>query len=292
MIAEQKLALGTVQFGLNYGIANKIGMTSAEEAGAILEFASDIGIDTLDTAVGYGHSESVLGSLGVEKFRVITKLPGFEQGPLDVVSWTTRQLHESMSRLHCSRLAGVLLHRPSDLLGTFGPQLYSAMLRLKKSGLVEKIGISIYDPAELDYLAPRFKFDLIQAPLNILDRRLIESGWAERLHGEGVEIHTRSCFLQGLLLMSSEERPKKFNCFELIWQIWHRWLSETNLSPLEACVRYAASQPGVAKVVIGVDSAIQLAEIASAINGPLPELPHWPTAPDSLLLNPSNWGSL
>lgn len=290
--SDQKLALGTVQFGLSYGVANKIGMTSAEEVGVILKFASEIGIDTLDTAVGYGHSESILGSFGVEKFRVITKLPGLEPSQLDVASWTKSQVHESLERLKCAKLGGVLLHRPSDLLGAFGPQLYSALLDLKESGVVEKIGVSIYEPAELDALVPRFKFDLIQAPLNIIDRRLIESGWAERLNAAGVEIHTRSCFLQGLLLMPPEERPKKFNRFDVTWQSWHQWLSETKLQPIEACVRYAISQPEVEKVVIGVDSVSQLAEIASVINQPLPELPYWIRPPEPVLLNPSSWCSL
>lgn len=292
MISEQKLALGTVQFGLPYGVANKTGMTTAHEAAGILEFARRSGINTLDTAVGYGESESILGRLGVEDFRVVTKLPGAHQNEAGIVPWVFDQVCASMERLHLPLLGGVLLHRPGQLFEPYGPQLYSALQKLKADGFVEKIGISIYEPSELDQLLPSFKFDLIQAPLSILDRRLISSGWARRLHDLGVEIHARSCFLQGLLLMSAADRPDKFKRFESIWQAWDRWLSETELSPVEACIRYAISQPEIARVVVGVDSIAQLDEIVSAAKGNQFQLPDWPNSPEPLLLNPSNWTSL
>lgn len=292
MISEQKLALGTVQFGLPYGVANKIGMTSTAEAARTLEFARGLGIDTVDTAIGYGKSEEVLGALGVGDFRIVTKLPAMESDSFDVDSWVTGHVHGSMERLRVSKLTAVLLHRPGQLLARHGDRLYSALQELKKSGLVGGIGVSIYDPGELEHLVPRFKFDLVQSPFSILDRRLIETGWANRLVGEGVEIHARSCFLQGLLLMPAEERPDKFGRFDPIWREWQRWLEANNLSPQEACIRYVVSSPGISRVVIGVDSVSQLAEIASSAKGAIPELPEWPCSPPPLLLNPSNWTSL
>ncbi len=292
MISEQKLALGTVQFGLPYGVANKIGMTSSAEAARTLEFARELGIDTLDTAVGYGKSEEVLGALGVGDFRIVTKLPEMESDECDVGSWVAGQVHGSMERLRVSKLAAVLLHRPGQLLTQHGDRLYSALQQLKKSGLVGGIGVSIYDPSELEHLVPRFRFDLVQSPLSILDRRLIETGWVNRLVSEDVEIHARSCFLQGLLLMPAEERPAKFGRFDPIWREWQRWLEANNLSPQEACIRFVVSSPEISRVVIGVDSVSQLAEIASSAKGALPELPEWPCSPPTLLLNPSSWTSL
>jgi aryl-alcohol dehydrogenase-like predicted oxidoreductase len=292
LISEQKLALGTVQFGLAYGVANKIGMTAAADAGRTLEFARGLGINTLDTAVGYGQSEAVLGALGVDGFRIVTKLPEIPSGESNVRSWVAGQVRGSMERLRVSKLSAVLLHRPGQLLEANGDRLYSALRELKECGVVGKIGVSIYDPSELEYLVSRFEFDLVQSPLSILDRRLIETGWASRLIGEGVEIHARSCFLQGLLLMPIQDRPVKFGRFDPIWREWQRWLDANNLSSLEACVRYVVSCPEISRVVIGVDSVSQLAEIASSAKGAIPELPHWPCSPPALLLNPSNWTSL
>lgn len=288
----QKLALGTVQFGLPYGIANMVGKTPTAEARIILARAQGVGIDTLDTAVGYGESEHVLGQVGVEGFRVVSKLPSLPDDTFDVAAWVMNQLQGSLERLRLDRLEGLLLHQPAQLLQAKGDQLYAALQKLKSEGWVDKIGISIYEPAELESLIPKYEFDLIQTPLNALDRRIIESGWAKRLTESGVEIHARSCFLQGLLLMAPEDRPAKFNRFASLWQSWDHWLKIVNLTPLQACLRFALSQPDIERVVIGVDSAAQLAEIVSAAEGGLPEFPCWPISPDPLLINPSCWSAL
>src|SRR5581483_2256099 len=105
-------------------------------------------------------------------------------------------------RLDVKTLYGLLLHRPQQLLGAEGPTLYQALQGLKKGGQVQKIGVSVYAPSELELLNLRYRFDLVQAPFNLVDRRLHTTGWLQRLKEDGVEIHTRSAFLQGLLLMS------------------------------------------------------------------------------------------
>lgn len=287
----RRLALGTVQFGLAYGVANKDGAVSPNEACSILDEAVAIGIDTLDTAVGYGESEAVLGRLDAGRFRVVSKLPGLPADVVNVEQWVRSQLAGSRQRLRMARLDGMLLHRPSDLLGPQGQTLYTSLLRLREDGLVGKIGVSVYGPAELEALFADYDFDLVQAPLNIIDTRLVDSGWSDRLATRGIELHTRSVFLQGLLLMSPSERPKRFARFSHIWKCWDGWLQENELSPLQACLRYANSQQGVSKIVIGVDSCLQLQDIAIATTGVLATLPAWPDI-DPILINPSTWSSL
>lgn len=268
-----KLALGTVQFGLDYGVANTSGRIALEEAKSILQLASESGMDTLDTAIAYGDSETVLGQLGVQPWNVVSKLPGVPEDCRDVALWVRQQVKGSLSRLGVSRLYGLLLHRPGQLLEKTGAALYEALQSLKADGVVCKTGISVYGPAELDALFDKYHFDLIQAPFNILDRGLVESGWAARLKSAGVEVHTRSAFLQGLLLMSSEQRPSKFDRWQSVWQELASWLQGAGLTPLQACLQYAASQPNIDRVVVGVDKSAQLEEIIRAADGKLASLP-------------------
>lgn len=289
---NSRLALGTVQFGLDYGIANHSGRVHPGEAGRILTEAAQAGISMLDTAIAYGDSECTLGQIGVAGWRVVTKLPEVPDTCIDVAEWVEGQIKGSLDRLSVKQLHAVLLHRPAQLLEARGPQLFAALDRLKILGYTKKIGISIYDPSELDSLFSKMHFDLVQAPLNILDRRLVDSGWAGRLKHIGTELHVRSSFLQGLLLMSSEKRSQKFNRWQSLWLEWDRWLSETGLSPLEACLRYALSIEEVDSVVVGVDSVVQFREIHAAANGVLPGLPAWPHAIDPVLLNPALWSKL
>jgi aryl-alcohol dehydrogenase-like predicted oxidoreductase len=217
---HNRIVLGTVQFGLPYGIANQNGQVSRSETAAILDHAWSAGLDTLDTAIAYGESEQRLGEINVEKWRVITKLSAIPENCSDVTSWAQKSLLSSLERLRIPKLYGMLLHRSKDLLGPHGDSLYNALLAGKDQGFVEKIGVSIYDPKELDSLPTKFKFDLVQAPYNIIDRRLALSGWLTKLHQAGTEIHVRSVFLQGLLLMKAEKKPLIFNRWQQLWLVW------------------------------------------------------------------------
>lgn len=288
-----RLALGTVQFGMAYGVGNTAGQVSQASVLEILEQANVKGVDTLDTAIAYGNSEQVLGAAGVTKWRVITKLPPLPGDVRDVAAWAEGQVNASLNRLGISRLYGLLLHRSELLLGSHREVLLQVFEALKAQGKVQKTGISIYEPRQLDQLSDLRGVDLVQSPLSLFDQRLISSGWLDRLQRAGVEVHTRSAFLQGLLLMPASQRPSQFDRWSDVWQVWDRWLTKTGLSPLQACLSFALSVPGVSRVVVGIDSTSQLAEILenSAPDG-LSLLPIWPKPLDEELINPSLWNNL
>ena len=287
-----KLALGTVQFGLPYGIANLTGQVSRDEALVMLHLARENGIDVLDTAIAYGNSEDCLGSIGVDGFRIVTKLPALPDICSDVRSWVRCELEASMSRLGISAVYGLLLHRPDQLLSSHGKILYDVMQELKADGLVHKIGISIYSPHELENVAAGFVVDLVQMPFNLIDRRIMDSGWLQRLKDYGVEIHTRSVFLQGLLLMSKGMRPSRFSPWAQLWERWDDWLNGSGILPLQACLAFVLGFSEVDRVVVGADSFQQLQEIIDASRivdiGVLPDL----RCHDERLVNPSKWADL
>ncbi len=287
-----RLVIGTVQFGLPYGVANRSGLVVLEEAKKILAYAFSHGVEMLDTAVAYGQSENVLGEIGVSKWRVISKLPSIPTGIQRVGEWVRNVVDESLERLGVPALYALLLHHPDQILGPNGKQLTEALLDLKRSGLIEKTGISVYSPDQLESLLSCFKFDLVQAPLNILDTRLIDSGWAQSLSQSGVELHVRSVFLQGLLLMPPAARPKKFERWAKLWSTMDDWLEDSRQTSLQACLSYVLSVPHIDKVVIGVDSIAQLIEVIGATNGKLKSVPKWPIEIAPELINPSCWVNL
>ncbi len=289
---QRRLALGTVQFGLNYGIANQVGQVASEDAKKIIELSRSYGMNMLDTAIAYGDSEQRLGEIGINDWQVISKLPAVPEGCSDVAQWVAQAVDKSLRRLNASSLYGLLLHRPQQLLEKNGDHLYDALLQLKRDGLVQKIGCSIYSPLELDELCKFFSLDIVQAPFNILDRRLIETEWLGRLNKLGTELHVRSVFLQGLLLMKPNDRPAKFSKWSALWASWDRWLETTGQTPLQATLRFALSMPEIEKVVIGVDSPQQLKEIIDAAEGSLPLIPEDLQSSDLDLINPANWAGL
>jgi aryl-alcohol dehydrogenase-like predicted oxidoreductase len=287
-----KLALGTVQFGLDYGVANQGGRVTAEEGRKILSEANKAGINTLDTAIAYGDSEATLGRIGMANWSIVSKLPKMPDDISDVEGWVEAQIVGSLNRLKVGWLDGLLLHYPAQMFSGHGCKLPIAMQKTREQGLVKKIGVSIYCPNELSALRDVLDVDLIQSPLNILDRRLIDSGWLNRLTLDGVEVHVRSIFLQGLLLMAEPQRPKKFAQWQSLWTKWDSWLERNNLSALEACLSFVLNVENVSKIVIGVDGVNQMQQILSLPSKPLPELPNFSGLYDEKLINPSVWGQL
>ncbi len=287
-----KLALGTVQFGLNYGIANQSGQVSLDQAREVLDLARLQGIADLDTAIAYGDAEVRLGQMGVQGFRVVTKLPPLPAGVADAGVWAKAQLAASLHRLGLGGVYGLLLHSSADLLGPQGSALVQALEGLQAEGLVQKLGISIYAPSELDAVMPLARWGLVQAPFNLVDRRLQTSGWLQRLKDLGVEVHTRSAFLQGLLLTTAEDLPPKFLPWLALWQRWQVWQRATACSALGACLAFAQSFPEVNRVVVGVDGPAHLQGILAALREPVP--PYWPeiSSDDDRLVNPSRWTEL
>jgi len=289
---DMRLALGTVQFGLPYGIANQAGQVSRKDVSAILQHAASYGIDTLDTAIAYGESEAALGQAGTQGFKVVTKLPVLPEDAPHVLTWVMEQVEASFARLGASAVYGLLLHRPEQLLGSNGKELYEAICALKECGKVQKIGVSIYNPLELNELVGRYHVDLVQAPLNIIDSRLHRTGWLQRLKDQDVEIHTRSAFLQGLLLMPEEGVPSKFSPWSDVFKRWHVWLAEHHVSSLQACLAFSLSFPEIDRVIVGVDSLNQLDQIIQASRMTLPDnLPDLYCEAENLI-NPGRWNSI
>jgi len=286
------LALGTVQFGLPYGIANQTGQVSRPVAKAMLQLAASNGIDTLDTAIAYGESETCLGEVGTQGFKLVTKLPAVPEGCADVSGWAQEQVAASLARLGVTSMYGLLLHHSEQLLGPNGKTLYQTLQDLKDSGQVQKVGVSIYAPSDLEPIIKSCRLDLVQAPFNLVDRRLHTTGWLRRLKDKDVEIHTRSTFLQGLLLLPQAAIPPKFAPWSALWERWHKWLLDHDVSAVQACLAYPLAFPAVDRVVVGADSVSQLEQIiGAASSAPLVDLPDLQCEAENLI-NPFYWSRL
>lgn len=285
-----RLALGAAQLGDAYGIANKLGRVSDLEIKKMLKLAALGGLNTIDTAIAYGDSESRLGMAGLNDFQVITKLPEIPN-VADISEWILLQIQNSLIRLRISSLHGVLLHRPAQLVGVRGNEVLSGLSELKYLGLVEKIGVSIYSPQDLDGIAFD-QIDLVQAPYNLIDQRLFTSGLAHQLVDSGIEIHARSAFLQGLLLLTANTSIAKFDRWQTLWSRWREWLSIQSVTPVEACLGFVLAQSSISRVVVGAESSDQLFDLLSVSKSNL--ISKWPnlSCDDLALINPSNWNNL
>lgn len=285
-----KLALGTVQFGLPYGVSNAGGQTPPDEALRILQHAASAGIDTLDTARAYGDAERVLGELMPQAggaFRLVSKVEPLSGDPGRVRA----SVLESCHLLGRERLDALMFHRASDLLGPAGKACWAEVERLQAEGRVGKAGVSVYIRTELEAVAAAFPIRIVQFPASVLDQRLLRDGVADRLRAGGVEVHVRSAFLQGLLLMAPDSLPQNFGpSVREHLRRWRALCDERGVSPLAACLAFLQGQAAIDRIVVGVNTAAQLDEIVAAAATVVSDFP-WDALGlnDPAVLDPSQW---
>ncbi len=290
-----KLGLGTVQFGLAYGVTNERGQVPADEVVAILEAALGAGIDLFDTAAAYGDSERVLGNALESRtdIRIVSKLPALSSeriGEAEIEQCRTA-LRNSLVLLRRRSIYGLLLHRPDDLRKPGGERLIALLQELKSAGTVAKIGVSAYDRAQIDLALDRLPLDAVQVPVNLLDQRLLRDGTLDRLKRRNVEVHARSAFLQGALLAEPTSLPGHFAPHRDRLRAVGVAAERAGLSRLALCLRFVLDQPAVDRVIVGVTGVAELRQILAAAADPTP-LPDGLAAlagDDPRLVNPALW---
>lgn len=256
-----KLSLGTAQFGSVYGINNTFGKVSPSEVKNIITIMRESGANSIDTAMSYGNAEKILGNIGVTDFDIVTKLSKVPRNLKNVKNWSIQRIKNSLQNLKLESVHGILLHDVNEIFKYYGSELIEGLQLAKQLGLTRKIGISIYDPITIYNIRKVFKFDIIQAPLNICDRRLATDGWLKELQAMGVEIHVRSLFLQGLLLLRADELPTQFSKYKLVWGKKDELLKQLNISGVDACLSYVNEFKEIARYIVGLESTMQLREI-------------------------------
>ena len=277
-----KLAIGTVQFGLDYGITNHSGQVAIDEVKDILDYAKTNNIDTLDTAARYGNSEQVLGEVGVNNYRIITKTTPLKNG----VDRVIKGFYQSLDNLNIGQVDGLLIHNIDDVKDKRFGDLFHKLNELKEEGLINKIGFSTYTPDQVDFLLENFDFDLIQVPFNVFDTRLIEGGQLQALKKKNIEIHARSIFLQGVLL-DFDNLSSYFSKWKKQFDKYQSTVEKSGLSLLEYALNFTLNVQEIDKILVGVNSADQLKEIVQA-KKKQSSLSAFPID-DIALLNPGLW---
>jgi aryl-alcohol dehydrogenase-like predicted oxidoreductase len=294
----KRIGLGTVQWGMPYGIANKTGVATQEEVSAMLAQAREAGVQVLDTASAYGDAERVLGehSAQANGFQIVTKtrqLSRTGMTPSESADAVEEAFKVSISRIGGAPVYGLLVHQTEDLLGPAGDALWARLQRLRSAGLAAKIGCSAYRPEQLSQLLDRYELELVQLPYNIYDQRFVTSGVATRLKTLGIEVHVRSVFLQGVLLMAPDRLPGRLASLYDHHAALYSKIAEFGLSPIQAAMCFCLASPAVDKVIVGCERVTQFLDILLAAQTTIPRNFLAAMAPFAIyeenLINPGRW---
>lgn len=283
---QPRLCLGTVQFGIAYGIAGRSQAVGDAEARAILEVAHAGGIRRLDTAPAYGDIEARLGKLcaGLD-FTVMSKIPALPADCTDdeAADFVVRSLNLSRNRLG-DKLCGILFHESRDLAGPAGRRAWDAAAQWCSREKIA-LGASTYGPEQLAALRGDFPIGACQMPGNAFDQRL--AGFADRF--AAIEITLRSVFLQGLLLMAPNAGAERLPAAAAALDRWHRRCAAFGLAPLPCALAIAKSLPGTDFCAVGVDGAAHLEQIIAAWNATPPREAPELAITDPAIIDPRQW---
>ena len=291
-----KIGLGTVQWGMPYGIANRDGRPDASGVRAMLDQAHAGGCDLLDTAYVYGDAERMIGEQGTAAapFHIVTKtFPLKGQAVTDqAVAAICAAFETSLLRLQRDEIYGLLVHHADDLLAENGGMLWQALEQFKKAGRITKLGVSVYQPEQLKCVLARFPVELVQVPFNIYDQRFVRSGLLTLLKQKGVEVHVRSAFLQGLLLLPAEKLAGYFSPFRSQQERLHLRIQQLGLTPYQACTNFCLSQHEIDRVIVGCETPEQVRMLVNACDelgaSLVTEMQPF-GVDDEALINPSRW---
>lgn len=271
-----KLCLGTVQFGMDYGIQGQ-GRPSETVVDEMLTYAFNQGINCLDTAAAYGNAEEVIGNFikkdkaNLGNIQIVTKMPSRILENNSDKAWTDVMLNyaeHSIKTLGVDKLYAYLFHHARHI---FDKKAVKALESVTESGLAQKIGVSVYSPEEAMKALEHSEIKVIQIPYNVFDQRLDQCGFFQKAKKIGVEIYARSTLLQGLLMMNPESLPERMYFASDYLKRFLRLCIEYDIPPLKAAVGYVSASPYIDYMVFGVDNKKQLAEYIMLQEDGIPE---------------------
>ena len=284
-----KICIGSANFGMEYGLDKKSPLLK-KDIKEIFEFLKKENTIYIDTAANYKNSEIIIGKYSTKKFKIITKIKKIPKGVKDLEKWLKNEIYISCKKLRVNKIYGLLVHDTQDLKNKKkAKKIYKTFDILKKSKIIEKIGLSIYNPNELDLYLKNYNFEIVQAPLNIFDRRIINSGWLKKINEKGIEFFARSIFLQGLLIKDINKIDKFFSPYKKKFEKFEIWTQKLNISKVEACIRFVNSYREVDKVIVGINNRMHFFENYKFLKKDKLIVPNSLEIKSGKILNPKLW---
>lgn len=282
-----KIILGTVQFGLPYGINNILGQPSKDDVFSILDHANEHGIACLDTADAYGNSLELIGEYHQNRnnrFKILSKFKGIDSKQLN--SWVKKTLDQ----LQISSFEVYSYHSFADYFAQ--RDIKRELILLKNQGLIKKIGISIYTNTEFEQVVSDELMDVIQLPYNLLDNQNARGKYLEHAKLNNKEIHVRSVFLQGLFFKDLKSVPEKLLPLIPYLKTIRNYCLQNSIRIEELALCYALYNKNIDGILIGVDTKQQLENNLNSIKD-LKEafefINQHIQVKETELLNPVNW---
>lgn len=284
---KKKIIIGTANFVKGYGINNSKGL-NLEQINNLNKFTSKNFIKEIDTAFSYKGVEKLIGKSKFKNYKIYTKIPEIKLSQFHK-KFVSRIVNKSLQRLGKRKLYGVFFHGAKNLMSIKGDKFYKDLLIFKKRRIIKKIGVSVYSPTELKSVIKKYKFDMVQIPINIFDRRFLKKNFLKKIKDKSIEIHARSVFMQGILLQNNNNRNNFFKNWKKLFLKWDNWNNNCQSKKVETCLNFFKNLKYIDKLVVGVSSIQEIQEIINVLKNNKKSFPRKIFSYSKKLLEPRLW---
>ena len=285
-----KIVLGTANFNQNYGLINTK-IRNLDEIKKILNYSRKKNIKYLDTSFSYNLSKKFIENLNFKHFKIITKIKLPKKNKKLFIEDLDKKIKRELKLYKVKKFYALLLHNVKDIKSKYGNELLKKIIYLKKIGLVNQVGVSIYETSELHLTLRKFTPNIVQLPINIIDRRFLEQKLISKLKKKKIKIQARSIFLQGILVKDPKKLKflkKNKKLYEIIVSLYN-WCSKKNVDLKEACLLFIKKQKNIEFLTFGTESLAQLKQnISSLRNNKNFDLSRFVTV-NKKIIDPRKW---
>ena len=281
-----KIILGTANLNQKYGFLKKT--VKFREFKKILKNSSEK-ISFIDTSSNYKRAHRLLGKLNLGKIKIISKISIPINSKVNPKLWISRSIDKITDNLNVDNIHCILIHNPNILLNDKYREYFFYLNEQKKRGVIKKIGFSVYGIKEANDLINKYKLDILQVPINLINHSFCNKQFLQKTKKRKIEIHARSIFLQGILLSSNLQNLKYFKKWKNLWNRYYSWINKNKISQLSACLSFVKSIKNISGFVVGVENESQFIKILNCKTKKKLNFEKFLNQKDKKLIDPSKW---
>ncbi len=282
-----QIILGTANLNKKYGFLKK--SIRFSEFKKIIKNSNKNKVRYIDTSINYSGVHKILGKLNLNKIKVITKISIPTNNNINAELWIEKIIKNIVRDLKTKSLYCVLIHNSNILLNNKYKKYILNLNELKKKGKIKKIGFSVYNLREAKILLKKYKFDILQVPLNIINQTFCDKNFLQNIRKKNIEIHARSIFLQGILLSKDLRKMKYFKRWRTFWKDYYNWLNKNRISGLTACLSFINGVKNISGYVIGIENEKQFKQVLDCKIKKNLKFESFLSQKNKKLIDPSKW---
>ena len=250
-----KIIIGSANFENNYGIVGKKKI-SEKEKDRIFMLSNKFNISSYDLSEAYNlNFKSINRGIPKDSKIYLKLLKSFKNFDIKKILRLKNFLNKKGSFF--------MIHGFKKVIDFKKKNTKNNLTKLSK---ILPLGISVYSPSEIRKAYKFFKFETVQAPVNIFDQRFLSRSMLGFLKKNNIQLCARSIYLQGVLLQNKKFIKKNFPQFYNDFSIFFNQLNKNLNIRKKLITHFIFQNVNIDKIVVGFENSKQLKDLINILN--------------------------